>query len=168
MVCVGLYHFLIHGKGIGGEFGCISTAMPLLSKPSETTVVSEETRHLLSRFDEDTKLPRVKVCSLLSLNFSDLISEVQPDVQNLQHISQCLRQATSPCLIPHIDTKRVDLPSFHDCKAVTHSLHLRSGLKIFKACSPRDFQVQLASHASPCVAQQPAPCRSPLKRHSLS
>ena len=88
--------WLLELKGIGGEFGCISTAIPLLSKPSEATVVSEETRKLMGRFNEDIKLQHVKVCSLLSLSISDLISVMQPDVLNLQHISQCLRQAASP------------------------------------------------------------------------
>ena len=63
----------------------------MLSKPSETTVIPEETRKLLSRFSDQSALPRVKVCSLLSLDFADVIGEIQPDLQALEHFSHCLR-----------------------------------------------------------------------------
>jgi hypothetical protein len=105
-------------KGIGGEFGCISTAIPLLSKPSETTIISEETRKLMSMFDEDTKLPHVKVCSLLSLNISDLISVMQPDELNLQHISKCLRQAILPTLPRPTRTPDPKEPTSHSTPSV--------------------------------------------------
>ena len=64
--------------------------MPVISKPSESTAIPEETQQLLSRFSDDSESPRVKVCSLISLDLADVLAAVQPDLNHLKRVTKCL------------------------------------------------------------------------------